>query len=388
MNVIVIGGGIGGLCLAQGLRKAGISVAVYERDASPDARTQGYRLNVEPAGSAALRDCLPPTLWHELVATAGDPGRGMGVFDEQLRLLMRENGTESTDPATSCHAVSRRTLRGILLTGLDDVVRFGKEFLRYEQHPDGTVTAFFTDGTTATGDLLVGADGVRSRVRAQLLPHAEVVTTPGCGVGGKVPLDSSWLPEALLTSKNMILPHEDFLFTAVFRRREQTGADERDYLMWAFVADSTAIPPRADLRAAVSERAAGWHPALRRMITESDAVERFAFTRAVKPLPWHGTTVTLLGDAAHCMPPVGGLGGNTAMRDAQLLCRLVATGQPDAVAAYEAEMLDYGFTAVREASRYLRLAISPSRTLRHTARAFFSLCGKVDPLRRVVFNDS
>lgn len=387
MNVIVAGGGIGGLCLAQGLRKAGVPVTVYERDASPDARSQGYRLNVEPVGSAALKDCLPPELWRELVATAGDPGLGMGVFDEQLRLLMREDGVASTDPAASSHAVSRATLRRILLTGLDDVVRLGKEFQRYEQNPDGTVTAFFADGTSATGDLLVGADGVRSRVRAQLLPDAEVVTTRGCGVGGKVPLEGRWLPEALLTSKNLILPDKDFLFTAVFRRRDQTLDDERDYLMWAFVADNAAIPPQADPRTAVSERAAGWHPSLRRMITEADAVERFAFTRAVKPRPWHGTNVTLLGDAAHCMPPVGGQGGNTAMRDAQVLCGLLATGQPDAIAAYEAQMLDYGFAAVRESSRFLQLAISPSRALRTTARAFFRLCGKVDPLRRAVFSD-
>lgn len=73
MNVIVVGGGISGLCLALGLRKAGVPVTVYERDASADARSQGYRLNVEPVGSAALRDCLPPALWRELVATAAVP---------------------------------------------------------------------------------------------------------------------------------------------------------------------------------------------------------------------------------------------------------------------------------------------------------------------------
>lgn len=178
MNVIVAGGGIGGLCLAQALRKAGIAVTVFERDASPDARSQGYRLNVEPAGSAALKDRLPPELWRELVATAGDPGLGMGVFDEQLRLLMREDGVATEDPATSSHAVSRATLRRILLTGLDDVVRLGKEYQRYEQNPDGTVTAFFADGTSATGDLLVGADGVRS---PRSSPPKAVASAARCG---------------------------------------------------------------------------------------------------------------------------------------------------------------------------------------------------------------
>ncbi len=382
MKVLVIGGGIGGLCLAQALVRAGVDVEVFERDRTPDARLQGYRLNIEPVGSAALSRCLPPQLFAELVATAGDPGPGMGVYDQNLRLLMRENSGLSDDPAASTHAVSRRTLRETLLTGLD--VRFGKEFVRYEQ--EDKVTAVFADGTTVTGDLLVGADGARSRVRAQRLPDLRIVDMPGFGVGGRLPLDVDWLPEVLTLSKNMILPDRDFLFTAVFRRRERTSVDERDYVMWAFVARHDVISPGADLRAAVGDRAKTWHPALRRMIAESDDVERFDFTAAVRPRPWPATNVTVLGDAAHCMPPVGGLGGNTALRDAQHLAQAIIDGGD--IAGYEARMREYGFAAVREASLYLKLAVSRSRLLRHTARGFFRLCGAVPPLRRAVFDDA
>src|SRR5712664_1361406 len=91
LHVIIVGGGIGGLCLAQGLKRAGISFAVYERDRSPDARLQGYRLNIEPIGSRALHECLSTEIWSRLVATAGDAGAGMGVYDERLRELMRED---------------------------------------------------------------------------------------------------------------------------------------------------------------------------------------------------------------------------------------------------------------------------------------------------------
>jgi AcrR family transcriptional regulator len=55
MHVLIIGGGIGGLCLAQGLRRRGVSVAVYERDGTPDARLQGYRLSIEPPAARAAR---------------------------------------------------------------------------------------------------------------------------------------------------------------------------------------------------------------------------------------------------------------------------------------------------------------------------------------------
>src|SRR5713226_8452381 len=91
LHILIIGGGIGGLCLAQGLKRNGVSVAVYERDRTPDARLQGYRLNIEPVGSRALHACLPAELWNVLVATAGDAGPRMGVFDERLHELMQED---------------------------------------------------------------------------------------------------------------------------------------------------------------------------------------------------------------------------------------------------------------------------------------------------------
>ena len=59
-HVGIVGGGIGGLALAQGLKKAGISVALYERDRTPTDRLQGYRVHISPKGSVALHDCLPP----------------------------------------------------------------------------------------------------------------------------------------------------------------------------------------------------------------------------------------------------------------------------------------------------------------------------------------
>lgn len=259
--MLIIGAGIGGLCLAQGLRRRGVSVAVYERDRTPDARLQGYRLSIEPPGSAALHDCLPPELWQILVATSGDQGERMGVFDEQLRRLMEEDAKpDRADPASGSHAISRVTFRQVLLAGLDDVVHFDKEFTRYEQSGDGTVTARFADGTSATGDVLVGADGARSRVRRQLLPDARRIDTPAIGVGGKLPLTSEtaqWLPDRITATKNMVMPPRDFLFTAVFRRREQPAdvaarlrdrlaaagldadqlvrdAADNDYIMWAF----------------------------------------------------------------------------------------------------------------------------------------------------------
>jgi 2-polyprenyl-6-methoxyphenol hydroxylase-like FAD-dependent oxidoreductase len=147
LHVLIIGGGIGGLCLAQGLRRAGIRFQVFERDRAPDARLQGYRLNIEPIGARALRDCLPPQLWSLLVATAGHAGRGMGVYDEKLRQLMREDPPPAAaEPIDETHAVSRAALRRLLLAGLGAEVTFGKEFVRFERIDGDQVRAIFADG--------------------------------------------------------------------------------------------------------------------------------------------------------------------------------------------------------------------------------------------------
>ena len=88
MRVIIAGGGIGGLCLAQGLTKAGIEVAVYERDRSPGERLDRYRLHISPAGSRALRACLPASAWKTFLAGASEAEGGFGFLTERLKTLV------------------------------------------------------------------------------------------------------------------------------------------------------------------------------------------------------------------------------------------------------------------------------------------------------------
>src|SRR3954453_11811133 len=71
MRVLVIGGGLGGLCLAQGLRRHGVDVAVFERDADADTRRQGYRLHLDSRAASALRECLPPDRYARFQAITG-----------------------------------------------------------------------------------------------------------------------------------------------------------------------------------------------------------------------------------------------------------------------------------------------------------------------------
>src|SRR5437879_3855573 len=94
MHVLIIGAGLGGLALAQGLKRAGISVAVFERDRARDERLQGYRIHIAPYGCRALHASLPPDLYDLFVATSGEPNRTLSFFDERLNNLLTLDSAE------------------------------------------------------------------------------------------------------------------------------------------------------------------------------------------------------------------------------------------------------------------------------------------------------
>ena len=407
-NVLIIGGGLGGLCLAQGLKKAGIEVDVYERDRTSDDRLQGYRIHIEPQGNRALAACLPADLFQEYLATSGSGGSGFRISTDQLKELVFFRAPDSaneSDPAKLDRSVSRITLRQILLAGLEQVVHFDKTFTHYEETADGKVTAFFADGTSATGDVLVAADGARSRVRKQLLPESQLVPTGVVAIMGKLALSeearSLLIPEQLDTATSILGPQGHAMFVALhdLGNRPAAGAggiggdddasvqayrgllfDNRsDYIFWAFIAREKKYPAPGDLQQldglALQQIALqmtdGWHPRLRQLVRDSEPstiiCKSLQTSQAVKQ--WATRRITLLGDAIHSMPPTRGIGGNTALRDAQVLCeQLIAakSGQQPlltAIHTYETEMLKYGFAAVRSSMQALQLHVADSRLM-------------------------
>ena len=377
LRVAIIGGGLGGLCLAQGLRGRGISATVYERDPSELSRRQGYRIHIGPVGAAALRQCLPPDLYELFLATAGRTGRQVTVLSSRLRELKSFPSDLEGDQVSV--PVNRLTLREVLLAELGDAVRFGYEFSHYESIGD-TVRAHFVvgdsfDADPVDADILVGADGISSAVRRQLLPQATLVDTGTRVIYGKTLLDErtrSMLPAAaydgFVAVTALLRPAGMALGLLEFRDRPPLAAarlhpaltmrDCDDYVMWALSAPSSAMPADltamdgTELCAIVGRMTRHWHPRLRGLIDAAETDETFALAvRVSTPIgPWLSGRVTVLGDAIHAMSPAGGSGANTALCDAALLCRELAADHDDPVAAigrYEAEMRDYGFAAVR-----------------------------------------
>jgi 2-polyprenyl-6-methoxyphenol hydroxylase-like FAD-dependent oxidoreductase len=354
MKIVVVGAGLAGPLLAQGLRRAGVEVAVYERDA--DRRSSGYRIHIAPEGDLALRACLPPDLYERVLATAGKRGSGWRVLDPALTVVQEFLVPPSAaEDETGRHlTVDRLTLRGILVTGLD--VQHGAPFERYDLTDDGRVRVFFGDGTVTDADLLVGADGTHSRVRAQLLPDAEVRELGQTEIFGRTPLteEARALAPAAAIDGFCVVTGTDGRFMPLAAHQFLSGPGQ-DYLMWV-VAGPTAMFP-ADLSTmdkpalgkTAAELVADWHPSLSALVRLGDPDSVHTTTiRTAEPVPhWQTVPVTLMGDAVHTMVPQG-TSAAVALRDAALLCRRVTAGGPllDAVREYEVEMLRYGFEEV------------------------------------------
>ena len=401
----VAGGGLGGLCLAQGLLKAGVDVTVYERDAQLAGRRQGYRLHVDARAGLALQQCLPPASLALFQATCSEASTRLTVVSERLRVLNEQHRTGSEDPyapVTLSTSVDRQTLREVLAAGLDGRLVFGCELTGYEltdSQPAGSqlagrgdgrggVRLHFADGRQAEADLLVGADGVGSAVRRQYLPAAAPADTGKRCVYGTIPLgpgEADRLPSALRDGFTAVIGGQVGMATGVvrFRQRPEQAAPWRspagDYLMWAVAGDArgfgvaddrlTAMSP-AELHALTARLISSWHPDLRALHARAAVDETFLVKIRTSPPvpPWPPSRVTVLGDAIHAMSPARGSGANTALQDAALLCGLLtgrtlagAEGEgaeragitPDLIAAvgeYERQMRDYGYAAVAASS--------------------------------------
>jgi 2-polyprenyl-6-methoxyphenol hydroxylase-like FAD-dependent oxidoreductase len=384
-HVAIIGAGMGGLCLANGLKQAGISVVVYERDESPASRPQGYRIHIDPQGSTALHQCLPPHLWELFSSTGGDFSQGFSIVTEQLHELLSRNG-DGGDAIARHRSISRITLRRILLAGLEEDVKFNKRFVGFEEASDGRVAVHFEDGSSAQGDLLVAADGVHSGVRKQYLPHAEPVDTGVVTVGGKIPLTDGVMalaPHRLLDGPVMVVPPSACsLFLAMWKRSGEASQTLRrlgiegplpgdeDYLILGlgarpdfFGLDSESGPVTGrTLKDALRRTMAGWHPDLRKLVEMIDEeqliLNRVRSSQSVAP--WEPTRITLLGDAIHSMTPYRGIGGNIALKDAALLAEQLTRAHQgekpllSAIAEYEASMREYAFAAVEDSLKAMK----------------------------------
>jgi salicylate hydroxylase len=378
LHVLIAGGGLSGLCLAQGLKRAGISCAVYERD--PEVRRQGYRITINGDGGNALEACLPEDLYElYLQASRNTPPKRMAVVvDSQANELSASPHFGAPNDGERPHtAIHRRTLRQILGARLGDALRPGT-VAGFEQDGD-TVRLLLADGSSAEGDMLVGADGVHSAIRRALLPGVEVIDTGvrGLGVFARTPLPPDVhdaLPEILLSGFVIAVDPATGVTLAMGamdpRRPPEEAAAElapgvrvdpvEPYMMLSGgIRPGSPIPAPADwteetareVHATMVDAVSGWHPALRGLVERIELDTMFAsnFMRLDPTPPWEPGNVTLVGDAIHAMLPTMGMGGNTSLHDAAILTAKLAAAQRgelglvEAIGAYEDEMRAFAY---------------------------------------------
>ncbi|HGE8463339.1 FAD-dependent monooxygenase [Serratia nevei] len=378
LSIGIIGAGPGGLCLAQGLRRFGIHATVFERDTTPQARDQGYRLRIDPTGQQALAACLPPAHYRLLCAGSAQNSGESNLWDPQLAPLnarcpehwLPSSPRQAQEPSGDL-GVHRQTLREILLTGLQDRVCFGYTLCEFAQTPQG-VELQFANGEQVRVDVLIAADGVNSLVRRRCLPEAGPEDSGAVTLYGKTPLDAATraqlAPELLrgvsvVFADGLSLVIEPMRFQAPMAQLAADYAPDcrltpvDNYLYWACIGSAERLggPARmedvAALQARVRHFSQGWAPALQDLLAQTGplslSVRAVQVTQAM-PV-WHSERIAFLGDAVHAMSPAGGLGANTALADAaSLAMHLAQVGSAaQALKNYGADLQTRGAAAIR-----------------------------------------
>ena len=332
-KALIIGGGVAGPVAAMALGRAGMDPVVYE--AYPGgADDAGAFLTFSSNGLDALRAIDA----HHLLLEKGFPTPRMEIQNGTGKHLgdVPNGGTlsDGTVSQTLKRADLYRTLRDEALRR-GARIEYGKRLVDAEVRPDGGVAARFEDGTESEGDLLIGADGIHSRVRRTIDPSAPGARyIPVLNIGG--------------FAGGVRVPARPGTFRMVFGKRAFFGyAVHPSGEIWWF-----ANPPRADeptgseLASITTEQ---WREMLIDLFAEDDTpavgIVRATPGRlagwATYDLPsvptWHRGPMVIIGDAAHATAPSSGQGASMAIEDAIVLARclrdLPDTGQD--YAAYE-----------------------------------------------------
>ncbi len=354
--VTIVGAGLGGLTLARVLHVHGIPATIYEADPSAAARTQGGQLDIHDYnGQLALAAAGLLDDFRRLIHAGAEAAR---VLDQHGRVLV-----DAPDDGTGARPeVLRGDLRRILLESLPaGTVRWGKKLTGVTSLGDGRHELAFADGSTVTSDLLVGADGAWSRVRPLLsgaTPHycgTTSIETFLHDADDRHPATAKAVGDGAmyaLTPGQGIMAHREaggVLHTYAQLNRPAEWIAGIDFT------DAAAATER------VAAEFAGWAPELTALITDGDTPP---VARALHTLPdghrWERVPgVTLLGDAAHLMPP-SGEGANLAMLDGAELAQAIAAHPGDletALTAYEEAMFPRSEAAYVDAHETLDMLL-------------------------------
>jgi 5-methylphenazine-1-carboxylate 1-monooxygenase len=333
MKAMVIGAGIGGLTTALSLHAAGIDTQVYESVA--DMEPLGVGINLQPN---AVRELIELDLGNELAAT-GIETSNLGYYNRHGQLIWAEPRGRAAGYEWPQYSIDRGALQMLLLAAARE--RIGAENLLTGRHvmsleQDGSgVIAHFTDRRTGApmpprrGDVLIGCDGIHSAVRAQLYPQEGPPAWSGRtlwrGVVEAAPF---------LDGRTHVTMGFDDRRAVVYPISKQVADRGRSQINWVTVLGGQWAPdgrPACGLEVSKDRffhHFKDWNFGWIRfadLISGTDEIREFPEYER-EPLPrWSFGCVTLLGDAAHPMRPVGAQAGSQAIMDARILAFALAS---------------------------------------------------------------
>jgi FAD-dependent urate hydroxylase len=333
-KALIIGGGIAGPVTAMALQRAGIDPVVYEAYDTSAGLDAGAFLTVAVNGLDALHTLDA----HEPVLDAGFPTRSIEFFSGTGKRLGEVPIGGTLPDGTVTHTIKRADLYRVLH---DEAIRrgipieHGRRLVDAGTTPDGGVVARFEDGTRATGDLLIGADGIHSRTRRIIDPAAPEPRYTGLGnIGGFI--------------RNASVDTKPGIYVMVWGKRAFFGytVSPSGEIWWFANPPSARELTRAELAATTTEQ---WKRQLIELFADdaTPAVEIIQATTGELPgtnqydMPsvptWHRGPMIIVGDAAHAASPASGQGASMAIEDAVVLAKCLRD-LPDirqAFAAYE-----------------------------------------------------
>ena len=342
-DVVIAGAGIGGLTLAVALRRRGVRVRVFERASQLTAAGAGIGL---PANGVKALQRLG---LGEAVAKAGMVVERAVILDSRGQQLGSE--VDLTDVyrsmGASLVALHRGRLHAVLLDAVADrIVTTGAHVVSFEQQRDSVHVALI-DGQRIDTGILVGADGLHSTVRAQL-------------IGARAPVYSGYTSWRGVTPANSVpLPH---------RTSESWGRGERfgivpigfGEIYWFAVADAPPGGTDVDVRGELLTRFRAWHEPVGAIIeaTPPDRIVRTDIYDREPIARWHTGRVVLIGDAAHPMTLNLGQGAGQAIEDAVVLdeCLAASSSIEDALTRYEQRRVARANSIVRASRRFGAIA--------------------------------
>lgn len=346
-TIAIVGGGPGGLTLAKLLQLKGATVKVYERDINKDARVQGSPLDLhEESGLAAINAA---GLLEEFKQNYMPGADRMQIMNEQAEVLFSDHATKPEENFGQEHfrpEISRGALRKILLASLQaGTVIWNSHFLSMEAQNEGWLL-HFKSGEPVYADLVIAADGANSKLRPYLTNikafysgvtmlegaiYDAAKTAPGINAllrGGKIMAFGNQ-KDVLLGQKG----NDEIGFYASFKTDEHWASssglnyeDKSEMLAW--------------FKQEYPEWSTIWHELFESAVTPfvPRPIYCMPLDQSWKTVP----NLTMLGDAAHVMPPFAGEGVNMAMRDALELSDCLTSGNyaslEEAISSYETAM--------------------------------------------------